>query len=373
MNYNKKNLNIQTNSSFNIYNTKKNIYDLQKEENPSQTILNGNNIPSYFNTDKYFYKYFLNQQLENPQMNNLNDNYNINYSEPFSNNINYNNIYNQQFQSNNNIINNTNNNINKIQFTNANFTRRINNELLYRNNYEENSSFRKFPVNYYSNFSQKNNKLTFNSLNLDNNNNNNNNFNNINNNNFNNNNYINNNDNLNNNNFNNNYQTILNNELKELNPIEKKNSEFNLRYKYSPKKRNYWNSSEYTHEYVGYDPEFYIPDDEYYGVKSKIPYFKNIFRDGNYKSNYDKYFPKKKDKHLNNDDNLGQNRNSILRNSTIKSNENSPILNKATRASNVGEEIIFGIIEGTGEDATKSKQIMDTYIDGKDEINVRIK
>ena len=363
MNYNKKNLKIQTNNGFNIYNTKENVYGLQKKEIPSQNIHNINEIPSYFNSDKYFKKYFLNQQLDNPQMNNLN----INYSESgVNNNLNYNNIYNQQFQINNSInnTNNKNNDINKIQFTNKNFTRRINNELLYKNNYEENSSYRKFPFDYYSNFNQKNNKLTFNSINLDN----------INKNNIN-----------NNNNNNNNYQTILNNELKEFTPNEKRISEFNLRYKYSPKPRNYWNSSEYTHEYVGYDPEYYVPnDDDYYGVKSKIPYFNNIFRNGDYKSNYDKYFPKKKEKHQKNADNSNfkddnnnfiNHKNSILKNPTMKDyeNNNSPILNKKTMGSNAGEEIIFGIIEGTGEDATKSKQIMDTYIDGNDEINVRKK
>jgi hypothetical protein len=368
MNYNKKNLKIQTNNGFNIYNTKENVYGLQKKEIPSQNIHNINEIPSYFNSDIYFKKYFLNQQLDNPQMNNLN----INYSESgVNNNLNYNNIYNQQFQINNSInnTNNKNNDTNKIQFTNKNFTRRINNELLYKNNYEENPSYRKFPFDYYSNFNQKNNKLIFNSINLDNN------KNNINSNN-------NNNDNLNKNIFNNNYQSILNNELKEFTPNEKKISEFNLRYKYNPKPRNYLYLSEYTHEYVGYDPENYIPNDDYYGVKSKIPYFNNIFRDGNYKSNYDKYFPKKKEKHLknadtnfNDDNNFINHKNSILRNPTIKDyeNNNSPILNKKTMGSNAGEEIIFGIIEGTGEDATKSKQIMDTYIDGNDEINVRKK
>jgi hypothetical protein len=374
MNFNRKNLNINNGNEFYMSNSQKNIFNQNKNNISS---LNKNEIPSY--SDKIFYKYFIGPQLDDSQKINKTDNYNNNFIEPYNyNNFNYNNNYEQQNQLNTNINSYNNNyninNKNKIQFTNEIFTRQINDQFLYKNPYEENSSFRRFPVNYYTEFFQNKNKIPYNSLNFDNNNNNNNNYNNNNNNNIN----TNNNNNLNQFITNNNYQTILNNELKELNINETKKAKYNnMRYKYSPKQRNYWNSSEYTHEYVGYDPEFYIPNEDNYGVKSQVPYFNNIFRNGDIKSNYDKYFPKKKENKKHNDANNNNNieqKNSIQRIETLKSNQNErEILNKKTRGSNLGEEIIFGVIEGTGEDATKKNQIMDFYIDGDKEINVRKK
>ena len=372
MNFNRKNLNINIGNEFNKSNRQKNIYNQNKNNISS---LNKNEIPTYTNSDKIFYKYFVGPQLNNSQIINKTDNYNNNFQAYNYNNFNYNNNYKQQNQLNTNINSYNNNfninNKNKVQFSNEIFTRH---QSLYKYPYEENSSFRRFPVNYYSEFFQNKYKIPYNSLNF--NNNNNNYYNNFNNNN------TNNNNNLNQYITNNNYQKILNNELKELNIIETQKSKYNnIRYKYNPKQRNYWNSSEYTHEYVGYDPEFYIPNEDSYGVKSQVPYFNNIFRNGNIKSNYDKYFPKKKENKKNNDginDNNEFNdidhKNSIQRIETLKSNQNErEILNKKTRGSNLGEEIIFGVIEGTGEDATKKNQIMDFYIDGDKEINVRKK
>ena len=206
-----------------------------------------------------------------------------------------------------------------------------------------------------------------------------------------------------------------NEDLKEKNTIN-----FSLKNIYTPRryKRNLWYSSEYSSQYINYLDQLYGNISIISKPSNLIPYTNDMFRKRDANKDYKKPVYKFDDignlhkdinfmqydyynndslindlslnKSLSHKDSINSkkslsnilNNNNINNNQIINDNNFNNSLNKSINKSilsnnslkkknDIGEEIICGIIEGTGNNAKKASQIEDFYVDGgNNEINI---